>query len=142
LKIAEIMKLTKASKPTIYRWMERHPKIVDGDTNSLLGHPFPKPIKKEGRVVLWDEPTVRAWWQANASTVRRHSTEKPSVVLPWRSFREVWLTLPVTSPNTEAEDDQADDDLELIQRFERQGDDVQVWFSTLSDAVKFKLRYF
>ena len=73
--ITEILALTGASKATIYRWMGRHPTADSMDADTLLGHPFPLPTHKVGRVVHWDAACVRRWWDENASAVGRHPTD-------------------------------------------------------------------
>jgi predicted DNA-binding transcriptional regulator AlpA len=141
LKIAEIMSLTGASKPSIYRWMEKHPKLDQEHDSSLMGHSFPKPMRKEGREVIWDESAVHAWWDANAATVRRHSHEKPTTTIPWAKFREAMLQEPERDFDPASGEEKVIDDMELVQRFEREGAEVRVWFRNVSDAVFFKLRH-
>ena len=143
MKVGEILALTGATKMTIYRWMERHPNVAVKDENTALGHPFPKPARKDGREVIWDEAAVREWWDANSAFVGRHSEEKASIVMPWSSLRNAMLV----QPRSEIDDDTGEariveDDMGLVQRYEKQGDQARLWFSNVSDAVLFKLKHY
>ena len=142
MKISEVLTLTDATKRTVYRWMEGHPSIPVEDKRSLLGHPFPRPMSKDGREVIWDESAVHAWWNDNAATLGRHPVETPTTTMPWISFRKAMLS----EPQCEENDSSGDaaffrDDMELVQRFERQGDQVRLWFRSVGDAVYFKLKH-
>lgn len=142
MKISEVLTLTGATKRSVYRWMEGHPSIAVEDTRSLLGHPFPRPMSKDGREVIWDESAVHAWWNDNAATLGRHPAETPTTTMPWTSFRKVMLS----EPQCEEKDSSGGvaflrDDMELVQRFERQGDQVRLWFRSVGDAVYFKLKH-
>lgn len=72
MKTAELMCLVGVSKATIYRWMEKHPSAKTRSSISLLGHPFPRPIEKDGVEVIWDGDAVEAWFSANKEIVGRH----------------------------------------------------------------------
>ena len=139
MNIAEILKLTGASKPSIYRWMEKHPTLAVADPSSPLGHTFPKPRSKVGRTVIWDEHEVRSWWDANSRVIGRHPEEGPTTTMSWERFRAATLIPPQIS---EVEGEQViDDHLEVIHKFEREGDNVRLWFRDATDAVIFKLTY-
>lgn len=104
--------------------------------------PFPKPISKEGREVVWDESAVHAWWNDNAATLGRHPVETPTSTMPWTSFRKVMLSEPRSVENdSNGEVAVVSDDMDLVQRFERQGDQVRLWFRNVGDAVYFKLKH-
>lgn len=139
VKTIEILKLTGASKPTIYRWMEKHPTLDVRDEGSPLGHPFPKPQKKEGREVIWDGDEVRAWWAANARTIGRHPVEGQMITLPWDRYRAATLA----APDVYEEDGVMiiNDHMKSILRIEHEGDQVRLWFRDPTDAVLFKLKY-
>lgn len=142
MKVSDVLSLTGATKRSIYRWMESHPSVAVEDTRSLLGHPFPKPISKEGREVVWDESAVHAWWNDNAATLGRHPVETPTGTMPWTSFRKVMLSEPRSVENdSNGEMAVVSDDMDLVQRFERQGDQVRLWFRNVGDAVYFKLKH-
>lgn len=137
--IAEIMTLTGASKPSVYRWMEKHPTLTMADPDSLLGHPFPKPVRKEGRTVHWDDDQVQQWWEANGTTVGRHPEDSPTIVMSWESFRRAMQIAPKLTPEDGVE--VAHDHMDMVQQFQRRDDEVKLWFRNVSDAVLFKLTY-
>lgn len=139
MKIAEILKLTGASKPSIYRWMEKHPTVEVRDKTSHLGHPFPKPREKDGREVIWDDGEVDAWWSVNAGTIGRHPTDGNTITMKWDRFRAAMLVIPQVYEEEGVEF--IDDDMALVHRFEKDGENVRLWFRDVSDAVLFKLKY-
>lgn len=137
--IAEILELTGASKPSIYRWMDKHPTLAMADPDSLLGHSFPKPVRKEGRTVHWDDDEVRQWWEANGNTVGRHPEDTPTIVMSSESFRRAMQIAPKM---IEVDGEEVvDDHMDMVQQFERRDDEVKVGFRNISDAVLFKLTY-
>ncbi len=140
MRTAEILKLTGASKPTLYRWMEKHPTITQPNEHTLLGHPFPKPSGKQGREVIWDDDAVADWWAENRNSVGRHPTEDAtSTTMRWERFRAAMLKPPeVLEENGE---EVIDDHMAGVLRFEREGEDVRLWFRDANDAVLFKLTY-
>ena len=142
MKIADITELTGTTKAAIYRWMEKHPKLNFAHEDTLTGHPFPKPIRKEGREVVWDDDTVIAWWNDNAQVIGRHSGETLSTTIPWTSFRKVMLIPPEIDVNEETGEETVYDDMELVERYRREGKNVRLWFKDVSDAVFFKLKHF
>lgn len=132
MKVSEVLALTGASKPSLYRWMEKHPVLNEQDPHSPRGHPFPKPIKKEGREVIWDGDEVGAWWVANCETVGRQTE---TTTIPWSNYLAAMRATP------EPHADGFTDDMELILKMERVGPDVRLWFRNPSDAVFFKLKH-
>lgn len=137
--IDDVLKMTKVSKPTLYRWMESHPKLSDAGEDSLLGHTFPKPEAKDGRTVLWSRKNVEAWWADNKAVVGRHPTEPSIIVIPWAVYRNATLTKPKAHEvNGQV---MIDDHMAKIRRAEKQGDQVKLWFGEIEDAVMFKLRF-
>lgn len=142
MRLADILELTGAAKKTLYRWMEKHPTIGTADPDSLLGHPFPRPTGNAGRAVLWDERAVHVWWEANSTTVGRHPENAEVTTMSWEKFRIAMQVEPETKiDESTGERIVIDDHMEPIQRFERHGDEVRIWFRTVSDAVFFKLSY-
>lgn len=142
MRLNDVLQLTGAAKKTLYRWMEKHPAIDTPDPNSALGHPFPRPTGSAGRAVVWDEMDVRAWWSANGKTVGRHPPNAETLVMSWEKFRKAMLEAPLTEANEQGEPVTITDNMLLVQRFERAGDDeVHLWFRNVSDAVFFKLNY-
>lgn len=142
MRLADILELTGAAKKTLYRWMEKHPSIDAPHPGSLLGQPFPRPTGNAGRAVLWDEKAVRDWWEANSTTVGRHPENVEATTMSWEKFRTAMLD----ERETDIDDHTGEliviyDHMELIQRFERHGDEVRIWFGNVSDAVFFKLKY-
>ncbi|MFC0307661.1 AlpA family phage regulatory protein, partial [Rhizorhabdus histidinilytica] len=140
MRLGEILNLTGAGKKTLYRWMEKHPTIDTSDPHSLLGHPFPRPTGNAGRAVVWDEKAVHDWWEANSTTVGRHPENAEVTTMSWEKFRKAMLEKPETQvDDNTGEEVFIEDDMALIQRFERQGDEVRLWFRNVTDAVFFKL---
>ena len=140
VRTAEVLSLTGASKPTLYRWMEKHPTLSAPTEHSLLGHPFPKPSGKEGREVVWDDHAVKRWWADNHGSVGRHPADDGcSTTMQWDRFRSAMMKPPeVYEANGE---EVVDDHMDGLLRFERDGDDVRLWFRDANDAVLFKLTY-
>lgn len=140
MKIADIMNLTSASKATIYRWMESHPTLTVADPSSPLGHSFPKPFKKEGRVVIWDGAEVEEWWRANERTIGRHPEESTVIEMPWDRFR-----LAMQKPPAVYEDEDGneivEDHMAGVIKYEARDGIARIWFHDLNDAVLFKLTY-
>lgn len=138
--IADILKLTKVGKATIYRWIDRHPTMVVADLSSLTGHPFPRHVRKEGREVLWDAAEVEKWWAANADIVGRHPSDGPTVIMKWEKFRQAMMKRP---REFEAEDGTVtvEDDMEMVVEFSRLLGNVRVKFASLDEAVLFRLKY-
>lgn len=143
MKIAEIAMLTEAKPRTIYRWMDHHPSVPNPQADSLLGHPFPKPIGKEGREVIWDEAGVHAWWEANRSWLGRHPQEGESTVVSDNGFLtamseqvEEYIPDPTTNSLLPVHP------LAKIEAVERIAPGkLRVTFRTVADAVEFKLRW-
>lgn len=140
VRTADVLKLTGASKPTLYRWMEKHPTLAQQNEHTLLGHPFPKPSGKQGREVIWDDDAVAAWWKENKNSVGRHPTgDATSTTMRWERFRAAMLKPPEVSE--ENGEEVIDDHMAGVLRFEREGEDVRLWFRDANDAVLFKLTY-
>lgn len=141
-KIADLIRECATGRTTIYRWMEKHPTLDIADPASPLGHPFPKPVGKEGREVLWDASEVSAWWSANSETVGREA-RNPTFLMPWTSYRKAMKDAKRVTKRDEktGEEIVVSDDLEMVQRYERQGEQVRLWFRDVNDAVYFKLKY-
>jgi predicted DNA-binding transcriptional regulator AlpA len=137
-----VLALTGASLATLYRWMERHPKLTEAEPDSPRGHAFPKPIGKEGREVIWDESAVDAWWTANADSVRRDLREKPVITLTPARFGEVMgtLTRSIDEEDSERRETRRRDFLS-IRGIDPRGDQVRLTFDSISDAMLFKLKY-
>jgi predicted DNA-binding transcriptional regulator AlpA len=141
MRLSEILELTGAAKKTLYRWMEKHPTIDTPDPNSMLGHPFPRPVGNQGRAVVWDKEAVTAWWAINSTTVGRHPENAEMTTMPWTKYRAATREPIETMIDEMGREIVLVDDLELVQRFEREGDEVRLWFRNVSDAVFFKLKY-
>ena len=140
MRTAEVLKLSGASKPTLYRWMEKYPTLPQPNEHTLLGHPFPKPSGKQGREVIWDDDAVTAWWAENKNSIGRHPTEDASTTtMRWERFRVAMMKPPEVYDNDGTE--VIDDHMAAVLRFERDGDDVRLWFGDPNDAVLFKLTY-
>lgn len=147
MRIDDIMKLTGASKATIYRWMERHPTIASDDPSSaagfddgVLGSPFPKPERKEGRAVFWNEDQVHQWWQANSNYLGRHPEESNVIELPYARYRAA-MSHPVDSYEDEDGNQVIDDPIASVTRYERHGEQARVWFADATDALLFKIKF-
>lgn len=138
--IGDVLKLTGVGKATIYRWMNRHPTMRTGRPDSLGGHPFPKPLRKKGREVLWDKSVVESWWTANKDLVGRHPDESNIIIMPWPKFREAMLKRPRLL-RMEDGSEVIEDDMDMVESFDRKLDDVRVRFRSVEDAVWFKLKY-
>ena len=141
MRLADVLALTGATKKTLYRWMERHPTIATPDPNSKLGHSFPRPYGNQGRAVLWDEAAVSQWWNDNSTTVGRHPENAEVTEIAWDAFRTAMLMQPNCYHDQESGEDVVEDDMALVMRFERRGDDAILTFKNVSDAVYFKLKY-
>jgi len=147
MRIDDIMKLTGASKATIYRWMEKHPTLetLDSSANAPfnsapLGAPFPRPQRKEGRAVIWDEGEVHEWWQANESHIGRHPEQSNVIDLGYDRFRAA-MSHPVDVYEDDDGNEVIEDPMASIARFEREGDQVRIWFADATDAVLFKIKF-
>lgn len=146
MRIDEIMNLTGASKATIYRWMERHPTLggLDGAgaelANGLLGVPFPRPQRKEGRAVIWDEGEVRQWWDANESHIGRHPEQSNMIELPYERYRAA-MSYPVDVYRDDDGNEVIEDPMASITKIEREGSQVRIWFADATEAVLFKIKF-
>lgn len=140
MRLNDILALTGASKKSIYRWMDAHPTITIPDPDSLLGHPFPRPVNRAGRAMVWDADAVSAWWRENAGTVGRHPEEAAVIEIGYRSFRRATLMPPARFSNDDGSV-AVEDDLATIRKVEMNGDKVRIWFRAVSDAVLFKVKY-
>lgn len=142
MKIADILALTGANKASIYRWMEKHPDAAKPHRDTLLGHPFPRPIGKEGREVIWNEEAVHQWWGANQTVVGRNPSDRILTIMPWESLRSAMLETP-ESYRTEDGHEEVNDDMRLVKGWEWVNDhEVRVWFRNATDAVFFKLKHY
>ena len=139
--VADVLALTGVSKPTLYRWMEKHPTSVEPSGTSERGKPFPKPVRKDGRTVLWSADEVNGWWRANRRSVGRHPQQKTIVSVPMSAFREAMRAV----PEEYEKDGQmvVVDHIAAIRRFEanRDDDEVKLWFDDAFDAAEFMLRF-
>lgn len=137
MRFADIIELTGTKQRTLYNWMEKHPTVATPDSESLLGHPFPRPTGNAGRALLWDADAVRAWWAANKSTVGRHPKDSASAIICWDRYRAAMM-----EPPTPGEGDEPDQDhMAGIVTTEREGDNVKLTFRSVNDAIMFKLTY-
>lgn len=140
MKLKDLLSLTGASKKSIYRWMESHPTIDCPDPDSLLGHPFPRPVERDGRAMVWDAEAVNAWWRQNAGTIGRHPEDAAVIEMGFRSFRRASLKEPKRFQNDDGSVT-IEDDIALIRKLEVHGDTVRLWFHSVGDAVMFKVKY-
>ena len=137
--IAEVLELTGVGKASLYRWMSEHPTLAKADADSQVGHPFPKPTRKQGREVLWNEDVVKNWWEANSTLVGRHP-EGCTVVMPWPRFRKAMLKRPRVFSNDDGSEI-VEDHMDMVESFDRRLDDARVRFRSVEDAIWFKLKY-
>lgn len=148
MRIADIMELTGASKATIYRWMDRHPTLASGSKLSAVGESegalpgttFPKPERKEGRVVIWNENEVLEWWKANEDHIGRHPEESHIIELPYARYRAA-MSYPVKVHEDEDGNQVVEDYMASVTKTERNGDLVRIWFADITDAVLFKIKF-
>lgn len=140
VRTAEVLSLTGVSKPTLYRWMDKHPTLSVATEQSSLGHPFPKPSGKEGREVIWNDDAVKSWWADNRGSVGRHpSDDLCFATMDWKRFRAAMLTPPEVYE--EKGQEVVDDHMDGLLRFERDGDKARLWFRNADDKVMFVLTY-
>jgi predicted DNA-binding transcriptional regulator AlpA len=144
MKIADISKRYGIPERSLYRWMDEHPNLAARDPDSMLGHPFPQPVGKEGRANVWDEEEVSKWWGDNCKTLGRHPVESPTIVMKYDDYRRAWETAPERWTDDKGVEHVEDHMLKVEyvdqSKVQTQGD-VRLTFRSASDAVWFRLRF-
>jgi predicted DNA-binding transcriptional regulator AlpA len=138
--MAEVLQVARISSATLYRWMKQHPADVMPDPNSQRGHPFPRPVRKTGKQVIWDADKVRTWLKDNIEILAQ-PREKPTITLTWER-----LLAGLRSGQTKAAEEalgahQSAADLAGIVSIENLGTDARVRFRSINEAVTFNLTY-
>jgi len=97
IQLADIFNQLGVSKKSVYRWMKQHPSV---------GKPFPKPIGRKGRFVVWDEDEVKAWWAENKITVGRHPKQAATITQADRvALEKIWHQALIQAGHEERNDE-------------------------------------
>ena len=137
MKKPQILEMLGVTNSTLYRWMERHPQIATPDPETAAGHPFPRPLRKEGRELIWDQAAVMEWWDANRPVIGRHPVERPSVRMSFSRFAAIILKIEESWGERPAWVEHYDS----IDWVDKDGRDAVIWFRTVNDAVTFNLSH-
>lgn len=151
MKMKEVLQLLGVTYVSLHRYMKNHPKLGFRDTGTFTGHPFPQPIHKEGRELVWDDDQVNRWVEDNAKYVGKRALRGVRIKMPYIAMRMAMRNAEIPELDVPSDDNANDEESWIIARQSDHmtqfkilgfdGDDYDLEFDSVDEAIMFKLKY-